>query len=173
MFPVNKNDQPKLTTLLEYLQTHWNTPPACSAGSLSYSSSTRDWFCLICICSTDQRDLIFRYNKCVKAYFHYFGYVFISLNKASPQNLSHFWQSISVFLLCCTIKPGQALPQPQPQPLVFILIHIPTLYKIITSSQLKLHHHFLEPLGWERKLSLGEVSQRRGFLQGKNIIYLF
>ena len=44
----------------------------------------------------------------MKEYFRYFGNVFISLNKASPQNLSHFWQSISAFLLCCTIKPGQA-----------------------------------------------------------------
>ena len=121
MFLVNKNDQPKLTTLLEYPPNSLKhaTCMFCKLSLIIIFDMRlilsllhlwgRDFSAFIVwYCNTDKRDMFFRGNKCVKAYFHYFGYVFISLKKASPQNLSHFWQSISAFLLCCTIKPGQA-----------------------------------------------------------------
>ena len=111
------------TRHLHVLQALSHTHLRHVIDSVSFAFARSRFLCIhSLICSTDKRDLFFRGNKCVKAYFHYFGYIFISLNKASPQNLSHFWQSISASLLCCTIKPGQAPtttrfhPHPHPHP---------------------------------------------------------
>ena len=142
MFLVNKNDQPKLSTLLEYLQTHWNTPPACSASSLSYSSSTRDWFCLFCICKVEISLLAWYavqiketcFSEAISAWKH----IFIILGMFSFHWTKHLLKTFHIFgkaslLVFSVVLLNQArLPQPLVFILILILILIPTLYKIRT-----------------------------------------